>query len=282
MTEPDTSPAPTPEPTPTASEAAASEPAASEPAASEAPLLEVRNLVTGYGDIRVVWDVSLSVQPGKITALLGRNGAGKTTTLRAIAGLNRIGGGSVLFKGDDISKLAAHKRVRRGIGFVQEGKRIFHRRTVYENLLLGGYSLGLRRSQLPVEVERIFELFPALKNRAKTPASSLSGGQQQMVAIGQALMAKPTLLMLDEPSGGLAPSVVAEVMNTVTGLTERGLGIVLVEQAVESAVAVADDIVVLDIGRVVLHRKAGEVNDLQLLREAYFGRAPEPPDRLTA
>jgi branched-chain amino acid transport system ATP-binding protein len=269
MTDPDATPPPTAEVNPAS-------PAAPEPATPEVPLLEVRNLVTGYGDLRVVWDVSLSVQPGKITALLGRNGAGKTTTLRAIAGLNRVGGGSVRFKGEDISKLAPHKRVRLGIGFVQEGKRVFHRRTVYENLLLGGYSLGIRRSKLPVEVERIFELFPALKNRAKTPASSLSGGQQQMVAIGQALMAKPSLLMLDEPSGGLAPSIVAEVMNTVTALTETGLGIVLVEQAVESAVAVADDIVVLDIGRVVLQRKAGEVNDLQLLREAYFGRSAEP------
>jgi branched-chain amino acid transport system ATP-binding protein len=239
------------------------------------PLLEVRQLATGYGDLRVVWDVSFTVAPGSITALLGRNGAGKTTTLRAIAGLNRVGHGSIAFKGEDISKTPTHRRIRQGIAFVQEGKRIFHRRTVEENLFLGGYTLGIGRRRLPEEAERILELFPALKPRAKTAAGQLSGGQQQMVAIGQALMAKPSLLMLDEPSGGLAPSIVAEVMGAVSTLTKDGLGIILVEQAVESAVAVADDVVVLDIGRVVLHRKAGEVDDLAILREAYFGRAPD-------
>jgi branched-chain amino acid transport system ATP-binding protein len=217
--------------------------------------------------------VSFSVQPGTITALLGRNGAGKTTTLRAIAGLNRVGGGNIVFRGEDISRMATHRRIRHGIAFVQEGKRIFHRRTVQENLLLGGYTRGVGRRSLPAEAERIYELFPALKPRAKTVAGQLSGGQQQMVAIGQALMARPALLMLDEPSGGLAPSIVAEVMATVATLTKDGLGIILVEQAVDSAVAVADDVVVLDIGRVVLHRRAAEVDDVAVLREAYFGRA---------
>jgi branched-chain amino acid transport system ATP-binding protein len=237
-----------------------------------APLLEVRNLATGYGDIRVVWDVSFSVQQGKITALLGRNGAGKTTTLRAIAGLNRTSSGSILFRGEDIRRVPTHRRVRQGIAFVQEGKRIFHRRTVQENLLLGGYTRGVGRRALPAEVDRIYELFPALKPRAKTIAGQLSGGQQQMVAIGQALMARPALLMLDEPSGGLAPSIVAEVMATVATLTKDGLGIILVEQAVESAVAVAEDVIVLDIGRVVLRRRGAEVDDVAVLREAYFGR----------
>jgi branched-chain amino acid transport system ATP-binding protein len=242
---------------------------------SSAPLLEVTNLATGYGDLRVVWDVSFTVQPGTMTTLLGRNGAGKTTTLRAIAGLNPVTGGSVRLQGEDISTVPTHRRIRKGLALVQEGKRIFHRRTVEENLFLGGYTLGMSRRQMPREVERIYELFPALKSRARTTAGQLSGGQQQMVAIGQALMAKPTLLMLDEPSGGLAPSIVAEVMGAVATLTKDGLGIVLVEQAVESAVAVADDVLVLDMGRVVLHRKAGEVDDLAVLREAYFGHAPD-------
>lgn len=239
------------------------------------PLLEIRNVGTGYGDLRVVWDVSFSVTTGQITALLGRNGAGKTTTLRAIAGLNRVSAGTVHYQGADITRLPAHRRVRQGIAFVQEGKRIFHRRTVEENLLIGGYSLGIGRRRLPAELDRVYELFPALATRGKTVAGTLSGGQQQMVAIGQALMAKPLLLMLDEPSGGLAPSIVAEVMGAVAGLKETGLGIVLVEQAVEAAVAVADDVVVLDIGRVVLHRAASEVSDLDLLREAYFGKVPD-------
>jgi branched-chain amino acid transport system ATP-binding protein len=238
-------------------------------------LLDVRNLGTGYGDLRVVWDVSFSVGPGRITALLGRNGAGKTTTLRAVAGLNRVSAGSVRYRGADITRLPAHRRVRQGIGFVQEGKRIFHRRTVEENLLIGGYSLGIGRRRLPAELARVYELFPALGARGRTLAGTLSGGQQQMVAIGQALMAKPALLMLDEPSAGLAPSIVAEVMAAVAALKASGLGIVLVEQTVEAAVAVADDVVVLDIGRVVLHRAASEADDLALLRAAYFGRTPD-------
>jgi branched-chain amino acid transport system ATP-binding protein len=238
-------------------------------------LLDVRDLGTGYGDLRVVWDVSFSVAPGRVTALLGRNGAGKTSTLRAVAGLNRVSAGSVRYRGADITRLPAHRRVRQGIGFVQEGKRIFHRRTVQENLLIGGYSLGLGRRRLPAELDRVYELFPALAARGRTVAGTLSGGQQQMVAIGQALMAKPALLMLDEPSGGLAPSIVAEVMAAVAALKATGIGIVLVEQAVEAAVAVADDVVVLDIGRVVLHRAASEADDLALLRAAYFGRTPD-------
>jgi branched-chain amino acid transport system ATP-binding protein len=243
--------------------------------AVDAPLLEVQQLATGYGDLRVVWDVSFSVRPGTITALLGRNGAGKTTTLRAIAGLNPVSSGRVSFQGTDISKLATHRRIRQGLAFVQEGKRVFHRRTVEENLILGGYTLGLSKRRVAADTERIYELFPALKDRAKTAAGQLSGGQQQMVAIGQALMAKPSLLMLDEPSGGLAPSIVKEVMAAVATLTKDGLGIVLVEQAVESAVAVADDVVVLDMGRVVLRRRASDVDDIAVLREAYFGRAPD-------
>jgi branched-chain amino acid transport system ATP-binding protein len=244
---------------------------------ASAPLLEVQDLATGYGDLRVVWDVSFSVQPGTITALLGRNGAGKTTTLRAIAGLNKVNAGHITFQGEDISRVSTHRRIRRGIAFVQEGKRIFRRRTVEENLFLGGYTLGVGRRKLPAEAERIYELFPALKARAKTSAGQLSGGQQQMVAIGQALMARPSLLMLDEPSGGLAPAVVNEVMRAVATLTKDGLSIVLVEQAVESAVEVADEVVVLDIGRVVLRRKASEVDDVAILREAYFGAGSGVP-----
>jgi len=244
-------------------------------------LLEVRNLATGYGDLRVVWDVSLDVRSGAITALLGRNGAGKTTTLRAVAGLNKAMGGSVLLAGADITGQPVHRRVRGGLAFVQEGKRIFHRRTVEENLLLGGFSLGMRKRALPAEVARIYELFPALAARAKTVAGQLSGGQQQMVAIGQALMSQPKVLMLDEPSAGLAPAIVTEVMETVSGLAAKGLGVILVEQAVEAALAVADDVVVLDVGRVVLHRRASEIDDIEVLRHAYIGRsdghATQPP-----
>jgi branched-chain amino acid transport system ATP-binding protein len=234
--------------------------------------LEVRNLATGYGDIRAVWDVSLGVNAGEVTVLLGRNGAGKTTTLRAVAGLNRADAGSITFEGRDISGLPAHRRVGAGIGLVQEGKRIFRRRTVEENLLLGGYTRGLPKRKLRAEPEPIYAMFPVLADRRNTVAGQLSGGQQQMLAIGQALMAKPRLLMLDEPSGGLAPAIVAEVMAAVATLKETGIGVLLVEQAVAAAFEVADRVTVLDVGRVVLDRPAGEIPDVDALTEAYFGR----------
>jgi branched-chain amino acid transport system ATP-binding protein len=235
-------------------------------------LLEVHDLATGYGDIRAVWDVSLQVASGEVTVLLGRNGAGKTTTLRAVAGLNRADAGSITFDGRDITGLPAHRRVAAGIGLVQEGKRIFRRRTVEENLLLGGYTRGLSKRKLRAELDPVYAMFPVLADRRHTAAGQMSGGQQQMLAIGQALVAKPSLLMLDEPSGGLAPAIVAEVMAAVATLTETGIGVLLVEQAVTAAFEVADRVTVLDVGRVVLDRPASEISDAGALTEAYFGR----------
>jgi branched-chain amino acid transport system ATP-binding protein len=237
------------------------------------PLLEVRNLATGYGDLRVVQDVSLEVRPREITVLLGRNGAGKTTTLRAITGLNKVSGGDVLFDGTSIAKASAHRRVTAGIAYVQEGKRVFHAQTIEQNLLLGAFSRRQRRSSLRNDVEHIYELFPILGQKRRMLASSMSGGQQQMLAIGQALMAKPRLLILDEPSGGLAPVIVNEVMQRVHELKETGIGILLVEQAVEASFAIADHVVVLDTGRTVLSERAADVNDLTVLQDAYFGKA---------
>lgn len=236
------------------------------------PVLTVRNLESGYGDLRVVWDVSLDVRPGAVTALLGRNGAGKTSTLRAIAGLNKVSAGTIEFDGQDISKVPPHQRVRRGIGYVQEGKRVFHRLTVEQNLLLGGYVRRMRRTALRREAERIYELFPVLGDKRGLLAGSMSGGQQQMLAIGQALMANPSLLLLDEPSGGLAPVIVGEVMDRVRALKETGLAVLLVEQAVEAAMSVADHVTVLDIGRVVMDADAADIDDLAVLKDAYFGR----------
>ncbi|MGW1003038.1 ABC transporter ATP-binding protein [Streptomyces sp. NPDC002520] len=243
-------------------------------ASTAAPLLEVRALATGYGDLRVVRDVSLEVRPGEITVLLGRNGAGKTTTLRAIAGLNKVLAGEVLFEGADLAKASPHSRVARGVAYVQEGKRVFHSQTIEQNLLLGAFARKRRRSRLREDVERIYEIFPVLGEKRRMPAASMSGGQQQMLAIGQALMAHPKLLMLDEPSGGLAPVIVREVMQRVHELKDTGMGILLVEQAVEASFAVADHVVVLDTGRTVLSARASEVNDLTVLRDAYFGRPP--------
>jgi branched-chain amino acid transport system ATP-binding protein len=236
-------------------------------------LLEVRGLGTGYGDLRVVWDVSFDVRAGEITVLLGRNGAGKTTTIRAISGLNKVVAGEVTYRGESLAKVPAHQRVRQGIAYVQEGKRVFHSQTIEQNLLLGGYTRTLKRAELRSEVERIYELFPILAEKRALPAASMSGGQQQMLAIGQALMAQPRLLMLDEPSGGLAPVIVNEVMERVHQLKETGIGILLVEQAVEASFAIADHVTVLDMGRTMLSSPASEVSDMTLLQDAYFGKA---------
>ena len=240
-----------------------------------APLLTVSGIAAGYGDLRAVWDVSLNVWPGQLTALLGRNGAGKTTTLRAISGLNKVQAGAVRLRDQDITRVAPYQRVRMGMAYVQEGKRVFHRLTVEQNLILGGYVRKRGRAKLRQECERVYELFPVLGEKRRLPAGSMSGGQQQMLAIGQALMAEPSVLLLDEPSGGLAPVIVAEVMERIGALREQGLGILLVEQAVEAAIGYADHVAVLDVGKIVLSAKAGEVDDMTILRDAYFGK-PAP------
>ena len=236
------------------------------------PVLRVSGLSTGYGDLRVVREVSFEVRAGEITVLLGRNGAGKTTTLRAVAGLNRVAAGEVLLDGQDIGRVPPHARVRRGIAYVQEGKRVFHGQTVEQNLLLGGYTRRRRRQEQRAEIEHVYELFPVLGEKRSRLAGSMSGGQQQMLAIGQALMAKPTLLLLDEPSGGLAPVIVKEVMARVQELKQSGLAILLVEQAVEASFAIADHVTVLDMGRTILSTRASAVSDLTVLRDAYFGK----------
>ncbi|WP_313355793.1 ABC transporter ATP-binding protein [Microbacterium sp.] len=232
-------------------------------------LLEVTGLQTGYGDLTVVRDVSLTVRAGEITVLLGRNGAGKTTTLRAITGLNKVSGGSVTYLGEPLTD-AAHKRVAKGISYVQEGKKVFRELTVEQNLLLGGFSRGLGKRALASSVEEIYQLFAILGSKRALPAASMSGGQQQMLAIGQALMAKPKLLILDEPSQGLAPVIVKEVMERVHELKSTGIGILLVEQAVQESVAIADEVAVIEMGRTTLAGTAAEVT-MDDLQKAYFG-----------
>lgn len=236
------------------------------------PVLRATNVATGYGDLRVVWDVSVDVYAGRLTVLLGRNGAGKTTTLRAISGLNKVSAGSVELEGTDITKTPVHQRVRKGMAYVQEGKRVFKSLTVEQNIVMGGYTRHMRRAALAREASRIYDLFPILGDKRHLPAGSMSGGQQQMLAIGQALMANPTLLLLDEPSGGLAPVIVNEVMERVGQLKQTGIGILLVEQAVEASLKVADHVAVLDMGKVVLNSAAADVDDISLLQDAYFGR----------
>lgn len=233
-------------------------------------LLEAKNLQSGYGDLTVVRDASVTIRSGEITVLLGRNGAGKTTTLRAITGLNRVTGGSLRYLGQDITKVPSAKRVSEGICYVQEGKRVFHDLTVEQNLLLGGFSRRIGKRRLAEPVEEIYELFPILGEKRKMAAASMSGGQQQMLAIGQALMAAPKLLILDEPSQGLAPGIVKEVLARIDALKATGLGILLIEQIVEDAVAIADQVAVLEMGKTVLSKSATEITPEEI-QEAYFG-----------
>ncbi|QTV79067.1 ABC transporter ATP-binding protein [Microbacterium sp. NIBRBAC000506063] len=233
-------------------------------------LLELSGVQTGYGDLKVVRDVSLTVRAGEITVLLGRNGAGKTTTLRAITGLNRLFGGSISYLGEPLSSDAPHKRVAKGISYVQEGKKIFRELTIEQNLLLGGFSQKKGKRALAASVEEIYQLFPILGSKRALHAASMSGGQQQMLAIGQALMAKPTLLILDEPSQGLAPVVVKEVMERVHDLKDTGIGILLVEQAVQDSVAIADEVSVVEMGKTVLAGPASKIT-AEDLQKAYFG-----------
>ncbi|QNA93692.1 MULTISPECIES: ABC transporter ATP-binding protein [unclassified Microbacterium] len=232
-------------------------------------LLEVSGLQTGYGDLTVVRDVSLTVRTGEITVLLGRNGAGKTTTLRAITGLNKVSGGTVSYLGEPLAD-APHKRVARGISYVQEGKKVFRELTIEQNLILGGFSRGMGKRALVSAADEIYQLFPILGSKRALPAASMSGGQQQMLAIGQALMAKPKLLILDEPSQGLAPVIVKEVMERVHELRATGIGILLVEQAVQESVAIADEVTVIEMGRTTLAGAAADVS-LEDLQKAYFG-----------
>lgn len=242
-------------------------------------MLTVTGITGGYGDLRVLWDVDVAVHPGKVTAVLGRNGAGKTSLLSAVAGLlPTIDRGRVELAGRDLTTLPAYRRIRAGLALVQENKRIFHTRTVEENLLLGGYALGgrkLRSAARRAALERAYERFPLLRERRTVPAGSLSGGQQQMLAIAQALMPGPKLLMLDEPTAGLAPVIVKEVFAMVSALRDEGLSILLVEQRVEQALEIADDVAVMESGRIVASGAKADFDDGAVIREIYLGRSDE-------
>jgi branched-chain amino acid transport system ATP-binding protein len=242
--------------------------------AERAELLEVRGLYAGYGDLNVLDDVTLRAGAGRLTLLLGRNGAGKTTLLRALAGLTPSRRGSVLFRGADITGRPVHARVAQGLALVQEGKRLFYQRTVEENLMVGGVSLRRSRRELRVACEEIYARFPMLGDKRQDRCGTLSGGQQQMVAIGQAVLRKPSLLMLDEPSAGLAPMISGRVLETLAGLRSEGVGILLVEQAVELALSYADHVCVLDLGRIVMDEAADRISDLTVIRDIYLSRPP--------
>lgn len=233
--------------------------------------LTIAGLSTGYGQIQVIRELDLQCPAGEITAVLGRNGAGKTTLLSAVAGL--LGStGEISFEGTAVTG-PAYARARAGIAMVQEGKRVFRARTVEENLRIGGYVHRRRRGYIAQGIEAAYTRFPILGEKRHLAAGLLSGGQQQMLAIAQALMLDPKVLLLDEPSAGLAPAIVQEVFREIGRLRDEGLCVVLVEQLVDNSLAIADRVAVLDQGRVVLENRVADVSDWSVFRDIYLGEA---------
>ncbi len=240
--------------------------------ANPAPLLEVQNLRVAYGDVQALWDVSLEVGSGEIVALVGANGAGKTTTLRAISGVVKVIGGSITLAGQELTGRESHDIVERGVVHVPEGRQLWPGMSVEETLQLGAYAAraGGRRAETLAEV---FRLFPRLLERRRQAADTLSGGEQQMCAVARGLMARPRLLMLDEPSLGLSPIMLAEVFETVKRVASEGVTVLLVEQNVEQALALADRAYVLETGSVVLSGPGRELLADDAIRKAYLGVA---------
>jgi len=234
------------------------------------PLLEVRGLNVRYGDAHVLWDVSLDVTEGEIVSLVGANGAGKSTLLKAISGMLQPMSGDILFRGRSICGAAPQEIVSIGISHVPEGRGLFTQMTVLENLELGAYPAGVR-ARMGESMEHVFGLFPRLRERVGQKAGSLSGGEQQMLAIGRAVMARPALLILDEPSLGLSPMVVKSMFNLVRTLNEQGVTILLVEQNIQQALILARHAYVLQTGRVVMQGEGGTLLNDPTIRKAYIG-----------
>jgi branched-chain amino acid transport system ATP-binding protein len=239
------------------------------PAPASTAMLELEDVNTFYGNIHALRGISLTVQQGEIVTLIGANGAGKTTTLKTISGLLHPRTGRVLFEGQDVSRTAAHALVRAGIGQSPEGRRIFSRMTVHENLLMGAFTRNL--AETGPDIERVFTLFPRLRERIDQLGGTLSGGEQQMLAIGRAMMSRPRLLLLDEPSLGLAPILVQQVFQTIREINEQGTTILLVEQNALQALSIAHRGYVLQTGDVVLTGPASELITNETVRKAYLG-----------
>ena len=234
------------------------------------PLLQLKNLQISYGGIQAVKGIDLELWAGETVCLIGANGAGKTTTLNAIAGVQPIAGGDIIYAGDTINVLPAHKRLRRGVALVPEGRGIFTRLTVEENLRMGAYSRN-DKAGIEADLERVYTMLPRIKERLPQVAGTLSGGEQQMVAIGRALLSRPKLLLLDEPSMGLAPLVVEKIFEVVQSVAKEGVTILLVEQNANLALEFAQRGYVMESGRITLTGNGDELLANPKVREAYLG-----------
>jgi len=232
-------------------------------------MLEVRGLATAYGNIRAIKGIDLAVPEGRIVCIIGANGAGKTTLLKTISGLLRPAAGTMTFLGEDITALSPAQLVRRGIVLVPEGRAILSRMTVLENLEMGAYQR--RDGRVREDIEATMERFPVLKERRNLAGGSLSGGEQQMLAIGRALLAKPNLLLLDEPSLGLAPLIVSRVFRIIREINREGMTVLLVEQNVRQALKVSDYAYVLETGKIVHEGPSPELLDDPKIKESYLG-----------
>ena len=233
-------------------------------------MLKVEQIDVFYGDVQTLWGVSLAVKPGEVVALVGANAAGKSTTIKAVSGLIPVRSGRITMDDQELTHLSPDRVVELGIVQVPEGRRLFGTMSVLENLQLGAYTKRAR-PHLQESLDRVFELLPELMSKKDTPASSLSGGQQQMVAIGRGLMARPRLLILDEMSLGLAPLLVRRMFDLIRQVAEQGTTILLVEQNVRQAISISDRVYVLENGRVVMDGPAAELAKDDHLRKAYLG-----------
>lgn len=232
-------------------------------------MLEVTNLKSRYGRIEVLHGISLEVREGEIVSLIGSNGAGKTTFLRALSGVQSISGGSIRWQGRDVSKVAAHLRSRLGVAQVPEGRQVFGPLSVEDNLKLGAWAR--RDSEIAADMDNIYRMFPVLAEKWQIAAGSLSGGQQQMLAVGRALMTKPKLLLLDEPSMGLAPLLVEQILASVARLPKLGVTVLLVEQNATAALAISNRAYVLETGKIILSGEAASLATDARVAQAYLG-----------
>lgn len=233
-------------------------------------MLEVKDLEVYYGMIQAIKGISFEVNKGEVIALIGANGAGKTTTLHTITGLLSPKKGSVMFEGKDITKIPAHKIVSMGMAHVPEGRRVFADLSVYENLKLGAYTRK-DKENLNKDLESIYERFPRLAERKNQSAGTLSGGEQQMLAMGRALMSKPSIILMDEPSMGLSPILVNEIFDIIESISKSGTTVLLVEQNAKKALSIADRAYILETGKIVTSGKASELLENDSIKKAYLG-----------